>query len=157
MGLGIGLIQKALYIATFGLSGRVFKDDSRKPRAVKAAARPARSAKPAEAAQTRAQKAPRRATKKARTSTAAKGGASGKGTATELKRLAKLHAQGALTDEEFAAAKAKILGTTAPPPAKPDFPSVEANVAAARQLADLAGQEPAPSVATTGNSTLGNG
>jgi hypothetical protein len=29
----------------------------------------------------------------------------------ELKRLAELHASGALTDEEFAAAKAKILGT----------------------------------------------
>jgi hypothetical protein len=29
----------------------------------------------------------------------------------ELKRLADLHAQGALSDEEFAAAKAKVLGT----------------------------------------------
>jgi hypothetical protein len=28
---------------------------------------------------------------------------------TELERLAELHAQGALTDEEFASAKAKIL------------------------------------------------
>lgn len=29
----------------------------------------------------------------------------------ELKRLADLHAQGVLTDEEFSAAKAKLLGT----------------------------------------------
>jgi hypothetical protein len=29
----------------------------------------------------------------------------------ELERLGKLHADGTLTDEEFAAAKAKILGT----------------------------------------------
>jgi hypothetical protein len=32
------------------------------------------------------------------------------GTAGEIERLAQLHSQGALTDEEFAAAKAKILG-----------------------------------------------
>jgi len=31
-------------------------------------------------------------------------------TATKLKQLADLHAQGILTDEEFAAAKAKALG-----------------------------------------------
>lgn len=29
---------------------------------------------------------------------------------TQLKKLADLHAQGVLTDEEFAAAKAKVLG-----------------------------------------------
>ena len=31
--------------------------------------------------------------------------------ADEIEHLAQLHASGALTDEEFAAAKAKILGT----------------------------------------------
>jgi hypothetical protein len=37
---------------------------------------------------------------------------SGQGTdiTAELKRLADLHSQGALSDEEFAAAKAKVLG-----------------------------------------------
>lgn len=33
---------------------------------------------------------------------------------TELERLAALHRSGALTDMEFAAAKAKLLGTTRP-------------------------------------------
>lgn len=39
--------------------------------------------------------------------------APGQGTdiTAELKRLADLHAQGALSDEEFAAAKSKVLGT----------------------------------------------
>jgi len=39
--------------------------------------------------------------------------AAGQGTdmAAELKRLADLHTQGALSDEEFAAAKSKVLGT----------------------------------------------
>jgi hypothetical protein len=32
-------------------------------------------------------------------------------TADEIEHLAQLHASGALTDEEFAAAKAKALGT----------------------------------------------
>lgn len=35
----------------------------------------------------------------------------GAGTSAELERLAKLHADGALTDQEFAAAKARLLGT----------------------------------------------
>jgi len=64
------------------------------------------------------------------------------GVAIALDRIAKLHQHGELTDREFAAAKARILGT-APPPAAPEtdsasFPSIEANVAAARRLADYA-------------------
>jgi hypothetical protein len=35
--------------------------------------------------------------------------------ASELERVADLHAQGALTDEEFAAAKAALLTSVAPP------------------------------------------
>jgi hypothetical protein len=35
-------------------------------------------------------------------------------TVADLKDLAELHASGALSDEEFAAAKAKLLGTDAP-------------------------------------------
>ena len=38
------------------------------------------------------------------------GGRAASSTATELERLAKLHRSGALTDTEFAAAKAKVLG-----------------------------------------------
>lgn len=37
-------------------------------------------------------------------------GPRGNGTAAELRRLADLHRGGALTDTEFAAAKAKIIG-----------------------------------------------
>lgn len=42
------------------------------------------------------------------------------GTAQELERLAKLHADGALSDHEFAAGKARLLGTPAPAPEPED-------------------------------------
>ena len=77
---------------------------------------------------------------------------SGNGTANALERIAKLHRQGALSTEEFAAAKARILGMSQTPeesatgPAT--YPAVEANVAAARHLADLAGGDRSTSVAT---------
>jgi len=71
----------------------------------------------------------------------------GNGTSDELERISDLHVRGALTDEEFAAAKAKILGTgPSPPESRRDpatFPAVEANVAAARHLADLAAHDDA--------------
>lgn len=173
----MGLIRKVLFVGTLGLSGRVFKDDSKSRRTTKAKARqvhpgtqtkvtrakpkPARRAKPqagkpqaARAAKPRtARKAKPQAARRAnpqaaRTSTAAPIAGAGNGTSTELERIAGLHTQGALTDEEFAAAKAKILGTSVPPsedargePAR--FPAVEANVAAARRLADLAAHDDA--------------
>jgi Short C-terminal domain len=46
-----------------------------------------------------------------RAKTAAKQARPANGTTSELERLAKLHAGGALSSEEFAAAKARILGT----------------------------------------------
>jgi hypothetical protein len=62
--------------------------------------------------------------------------------AIALDRITKLHEHGALTDREFAAAKARILGTSPPPdspqPGSTAFPAIEANVAAARRLADYA-------------------
>ena len=79
----------------------------------------------------------------------------GGGMIGELERLADLHARGALTGAEFAAAKAKILGTAAPPPASESepaaFPAIEANVAAARHLADLGGYRPNPSLSSGGD------
>jgi hypothetical protein len=147
MEIGIGLIRKALFIATLGLSGRLLKDNS-KPQAAKKQARAAQ-AKP------RAQK-PQKATRSKPRSTraGAVAKASAKGTAGELERLSKLHGEGALTDAEFSAGKAKILGTAAGRPEPTvqaariaPYPAVEANVSAARQLDGLAGRE-RPSVAS---------
>jgi Short C-terminal domain len=167
----MGFIRKALFVATLGLSGRVFKDDSKKERTAKADAqrmrprkqtkvtRPkqtkvtrrkpqaARREKPQATRRAKPQAARRAKPEVARTSTLAPIVASGNGTSNELERIADLHVRGALTDEEFAAAKAKILGTSLTPhesgsePAT--FPAVEANVAAARRLADLAAQDDA--------------
>jgi multidrug resistance efflux pump len=137
----MGFIRKALFIATGGISGLVFKDDSKSERTEKAAQVQARARK-----QT---KGKRSTTRTARTSAAK----SRSGTTAELERLADLHGRGALTDQEFAAAKAKILGTSQTPngsdtgPASgsdagpPRFQAVEANVAAARDLPDLAARD----------------
>jgi hypothetical protein len=60
------------------------------------------------------------------------------GTVIALERIAKLHALGSLTDQEFASAKARVLGTAPAAPATgaahAAFPAIEANVAAARRL-----------------------
>jgi Short C-terminal domain len=137
----MGFIRKALFIATGGLSGLVFKDDSKSERTEKAAQVQVRARK-----QT---KGKRSTTRTARTSAAK----SRSGTTVELERLADLHGRGALTDQEFAAAKAKILGTSLTPngsdagPANGSdkgtarFQAVEANVAAARDLADMAAHD----------------
>jgi hypothetical protein len=128
----MGLIRKALFIATLGISGRVFKE---KPKTVRVAKAPQKSPRPRKQTKRPAQRAPARA---ARTSA---GSRSATGTSGELERLAALHAGGALSDAEFAAAKAKILGTSRAPAAEKTaaaFPAVEANVAAARHLSDLA-------------------
>jgi hypothetical protein len=151
----MGFMRKALFVATAGLSGRVFKDDSRKERTAKADAKRVRPRKQTKAKRAKPQapgrakpQAPGRAKPQAaRTSPVAQTIGSGNGTTNELERLADLHGRGALTDEEFAAAKAEILGTSPTPhgsgrdPAT--FPAVEANVAAARHLADLAAHDDA--------------
>jgi putative oligomerization/nucleic acid binding protein len=152
IGTGIGLIRKALFVMTGGLSGRVFKDDSKKKRTrtAKAPERQVRAERQPKATPVN-RDARRPKPRAARTSTAARATGPGNGTANALERIAKLHRQGALSDEEFAAAKARILGTdqtvkeAATGPAT--YPAVEANVAAARQLADLAGHD-STSVAT---------
>ena len=73
--------------------------------------------------------------------------AAGNATSDELERIAELHVRGVLNDDEFAAAKAKILGTSlATSESRTEsatFPAVEANVAAARHLADLAARDDA--------------
>jgi outer membrane biosynthesis protein TonB len=149
----MGFTRKALFIATFGLSGLVFKDNSKKKPAAKTATtakvakktvRPKRQTKvtrpAARAARRRAPRARAPKPKAARTSVAPSAGADN-GTVYELERLAGLHGSGVLTGDEFAAAKTKILGTS-PPIRAADrgpstFPAVEANVAAARDLSDL--------------------
>jgi hypothetical protein len=143
-------MRKALLIMTGGLSGLVFKDNSGKERTAKAAQkRPEREPK---ATRPKPRAARRSKQPAARASTAAKTTGPGNGTANALERIAKLHRQGALTTEEFAAAKARILGMSQTPkesatgPAT--YPAVEANVAAARHLSDLAGGDRSASVAT---------
>jgi hypothetical protein len=134
----MGIMRKALFVATFGVSGLVFKDNSKKERTTKTAAKQVR---PKQAKSTR----PRPRTTRRPAPRAA-------GTTNELERLADLYGREALTDEEFAAAKAKILGTSpVPPRARREpaaFPAIEANIATARNLADLAGNDRGPSAAT---------
>jgi Short C-terminal domain len=169
--VGMGFIRKALFVATLGLSGRVFRDDSKKERTAKANAqrvRPrkqtkvtrakpqatrrakpqaTRRAKPQATRRAKPQAARRPKPQAAHRSTVAPIVGAGNGTSIELERIADLHVRGALTDEEFAAAKAKILGTSlSPSESRRDpatFPAVEANVAAARHLADLAAHDDA--------------
>jgi hypothetical protein len=145
-------MRKALFVGTAGLSGLVFKDDSEKERTAKAAEKRMRTERQAKATAPKPRAARRSTQRAARTSTAAKTIGSANGTANALERIAKLHRQGALTIEEFAAAKARILGTSQTPNASATgsatYPAVEANVAAARHLADLAGDDRGASVAT---------
>jgi len=86
----------------------------------------------------------------------ARPGAPISGVAIALDRLAKLHMNGALTDREFAAAKARILGTGAlpdqPERSSAAFPAIEANVAAARRLAGYSNPSREPSAPTPGAS-----
>jgi hypothetical protein len=149
-------MRKALFVATGGLSGLVFKDTETK-RTTKAAQKRVRPESEPKVTRPKVTRPKPRAARRpkqraARTSKAPKTIASGNGTANALERIAKLHRQGALTTEEFAAAKARILGTTqtlnesAAGPAT--YPAVEANVAAARHLADMAGNDRGASVAT---------
>jgi hypothetical protein len=153
----MGFMRKALSIATFGLSGRVFKDNSKKQRTAKANAQrtrarkqtkvtrskpqAARTSKPQAARRSKPQSARRSKPQSARTSTVAPIVEEAQGTTHELERLADLHVHRALTDEEFAAAKAKILGSSPTPPESDGdaaaFPSVEANVAAAHDDASV--------------------
>jgi hypothetical protein len=153
VGIGFGIIRKALFVATGGLSGRLFKDNSKKKGTAKAAEKQMRPQKQTKVTRPKPRTARRAKPRAARKSTVAR--TAGNATTNELARLADLHGRGALTDEEFAAAKAKILGTRLTPresggePPAP-FQAVEANVAAARHLADLAAHDRDASVATAG-------
>lgn len=141
--MGLGLIRKALLVMTGGLAGYVWKDNSKQKRAAKAAEK--RGSAQKQGAATRAKRQPARAKKQPSARASKRAAGSGNATAKELERLAKLHGQGALSDAEFAAAKAKILGTSSTAEAsikEPEpYPAVESNVAAARHLADLAGRD----------------
>src|ERR1700693_4093784 len=111
----MGFMRKVLFVATVGLSGRVLKDNSKKERAAKADAQRVRPrkqtkvtrAKPQAARRAKPQAARRAKPRAARESTVAPIAGSGSDTTNELERLADLHVRGALTNEEFAAAKAK--------------------------------------------------
>jgi hypothetical protein len=150
----MAFIRKALFVATGGLLGLVFKEEAKNERTAKVAAKQVRPRKQTQrAAGRQTKRATRRpAPRTARASTIAKTARSGDGAINELERLADLHGRRALTDEEFAAAKAKILGTNATPPASgagtATFPAVEANIAAARHLGDLAVNDAAGSLTT---------
>jgi hypothetical protein len=147
----MGFTRKALSIATFGLSGLVFKDNSQDKSPAKVAEKQVRPQKQTKV-KSKPQAARRRKPQGART--AAQTAGAGKRTAKELERLADLHGSGALTDPEFAAGKAKILGTSLMSHASgtdpATFPAVEANVAAARHLADLVVHDNRASVAPSG-------
>jgi hypothetical protein len=157
----MGFIRKALYIATFGLSGLVFKETPSPERTEKPASKQARSATQAKATQAKAtraksQAARKRKAKATRASKAPQPARSSNGTLQELERLADLHRRGSLSDDEFAAAKSELLGTThAPKPpeaAPPTFPAVEANITAARHLGELGANDRSTSFAPISNS-----
>ena len=142
----MGFIRKALYIATFGLSGLVFKETPSPERTEKTAAKQMRSQARAKATQAKATRAKSQTVRKrkaqaTRASKAPQAARSSNGTIRELERLADLHRRGGLSDDEFAAAKSKLLGTSlAPKPpetAPATFPAVEANITAARHLGQL--------------------
>jgi hypothetical protein len=156
-------MRKALFIATWGLSGLVLKDDSKQERAAKATERQARPRKQAKVARPRQRTARRPTSQAARrtkpaapqmagTSAVTQEAGFGRGTLNELERLAILHGSGALTNEEFSRAKAKILGTGQAPhqsnagPAT--FPAITANVAAARHLTGSAVHDRGTPIAT---------
>jgi hypothetical protein len=150
--MGLGLIRKALFVMTGGLSRFVFKDNANNKGAAKAAAKRATPQRPRKATRPKRQATGQRQPQSQRASKVAKASKPGSGTASELERLATLHRQGALTSTEFASAKAKILGTstTAQGPSEREapYPSVEANVTAARHLAGLAGGDRDESLAS---------
>ncbi len=87
-------------------------------------------------------------------STTERTGAVGSGVSLALERIVTLHEHGALTDGEFAAAKARILGTAstagAPDATATAFPAIEANVAAARRIDGYANPDREPSGARPG-------
>jgi hypothetical protein len=153
----MGFIRKALYIATFGLSGLVFKETPSPERTAKPAPKQMRSRTQAKAPRAKSQAARKRKAQATRASKAPKAVRSGNGTIHELERLADLHRRGALSDGEFAAAKAELLGTkvasAAPIPAAParppaTFPAVEASIAATHHLGDLRGGDGDRSIST---------
>jgi len=147
----MGLIRKALYIATFGLSGLVFKETPSPERAEKPAPKQMRSRTQAKTTRAKSQAARKRKAQATRASKAPQAARSSNGTIRELERLADLHRRGGLSDDEFAAAKSKLLGTSlAPKPpetAPATFPAVEANITAARHLGELGANDRSTSFA----------
>ena len=147
----MGLIRKALYIATFGLSGLVFKETPSPERAEKPAPKQMRSRTQAKTTRAKSQAARKRKAQATRASKAPQAARSSNGTIRELERLADLHRRGGLSDDEFAAAKSKLLGTSLapkPPEAAPaTFPAVEANITAARHLGELGANDRSTSFA----------
>ena len=152
----MGFIRKALYIATFGLSGLVFKETPSPERADKPAGKQTRPQAQAKAPRAKSQAARKRKAQATRASKAPQPARSSNGTLQELERLADLHRRGSLSDDEFAAAKSELLGTTLapkPPEAAPaTFPAVEANITAARHLGELGANDRSTSFAPISNS-----
>jgi hypothetical protein len=89
----MGFMRKALFVYTGGLSGVAVKANSKKERTAKAAEKQVRLQR----------QAMRSAPVATRPAPAIVTG--------EIERLAALHASGALTDTEFADAKAKVLSS----------------------------------------------
>ena len=147
----MGFIRKALYIATFGLSGLVFKETPSPERAQKPAEKQMRSQTRAKAPRAKSQAVRKRKARATRASKAPQAARSANGTINELERLADLHRRGVLGDDEFAAAKSKLLGTSlTPKPAEKapaTFPAVEANITAARHLGELGANDRSTSFA----------
>lgn len=100
----MGFMRKALFVSTGGLSGVAVKANSKKERAAKAAEKQVKLQRQ----MLKTQQAQAAAAAQAAQATVV---ATAVPVTDELERLASLHASGALSNEEFAAAKAKLLSS----------------------------------------------
>lgn len=126
----MGFMRKALFVSTGGLSGVAgVKANSKKERTAKAAEKQLRiqkqqlrAAKIAARSQTSSHQQPQPTRVTSAVSTSQNPAATNPSLATELERLAALHETGALSNEEFAAAKGRLLGSASAPPPRQELP-----------------------------------
>jgi hypothetical protein len=123
----MGFMRKALFVSTGGLSGVAgVKANSKKERAAKAAEKQLRlqkqqlkaaksAARAQSATQTTSHQQPQPMQPTSTVSTPQNPAPANPSLAAELERLAALHRDGALSDEEFATAKGRLLGPASVP------------------------------------------
>lgn len=120
----MGFMRKALFVSTGGLSGVAgVKANSKKERTAKATEKQVRLQKQQlKAAKSAARNISHQQPQTMQTTSAVPPSpATNPSLAAELERLAALHRDGALSEEEFAAAKGRLLGSASIPPPRQDL------------------------------------